>query len=44
MLWIGRVGVFLPLLAVVYCHIGDKRLDVIRLDGLFESNYFPMVC
>jgi len=23
MLWIGRVGVFLPLLVVVYYHIGD---------------------
>jgi len=23
MLWIGRFGVFLPLLAIVYCHIGD---------------------
>jgi len=23
MLWIGRVGVFLPLLAIVYCHIGS---------------------
>ena len=23
MLWIGCDGVFLPLLATVYCHIGD---------------------
>jgi len=23
MLWIGRVGVFLPLLAIAHCHIGD---------------------
>ena len=23
MLWIGRVGVFLPLLIIVRCHLGD---------------------
>ena len=23
MLWIGRVGVFLPLLVIVRCHLGD---------------------
>jgi len=27
MLWIGRVGVFLPLLAIVYCHIGDTTFE-----------------
>jgi len=28
MLWIGRVGVFLPLLAIVYYHIGDTAFGL----------------
>ena len=25
MLWMGRVGVFLPLLVIVRCHLGDTK-------------------
>jgi len=30
MLWIGRVGVFLPLLVIVRCHLGDYAVGKLK--------------
>jgi len=44
MLWIGRVGVFLLLLAIVYYHIGDTTFGRNKAWWIIWVDHFPMVC
>jgi len=44
MLRIGCVGVFLPLLAIEYCHIGDTTFGRNKAWWIIWVDYFPMVC
>jgi len=44
MLWIGRVGVLLPLLAVVYYRIGDTSFGRNKSWWIIWVDYFRMAC